>query len=235
MLPKFDILDVPSPLVNDQQARDFSNRILGGVAKRIAGGEPKDITYLKAGTIIGGLRYRFSFHSERYQVLNRNDYYMSLTTIYPFNDAESSEIISNRTQASSHETTTMPMADKRHEECESEGPTAYLALEHEFTFRMPRSRKVGSYFKTMNLIPLDEEEWEYEDDAEIGYSYDRTTAVNHLDVERLLRFGETAFDTHAYEEELTKITILDLRFMLGAFQSIGLLRRNCQLLSPKVL
>jgi hypothetical protein len=238
--------DIASTPINDRQARDFANRVLGSLANRLGGADWRAFNlerHIDLGKEKADIEFNVAFDEEDYC----HYYSLDFASIYPLNDDWDPSVINKLLH--------VPIGlNGIYEEDEDDDEFAfhyagdifegelsgedmipgYLSIGHSYIFNIPYGRGECAYGKSMNMTILDEDFDSI--DFDVVYmpgSFAETLEVK--DIENLFKYGEVMANTIQYEQDLTRVTFHDLDFIVSSLQAAKLVRSNCQPLSLRVL
>lgn len=227
-------LDRPSTIITGSQARDFANRILGGIANRLAGGEMWTRIHFSSEVDDGDERQQLKFEAEWDG--DESIYTISQTQIQALDQVEDPELVRQLLvqHSQQEEKTVEPLASSSLLDGEADEETSlpgFLAVEHAYLFRIPYRLTGVRTGKGLTLSVLDEASEQMASD--IVYSWGLQEETPPEDLEHLVHYGEAVMDSEARGAELTIMTVADLELILKAFQIRGLVRPTARVLSSR--
>lgn len=224
--------------LNSQQIRDFGNRVLPTVARRlgIESHERVTLDYGFADDISDtSLSYLAQYDSDE----DAYDYIVSISQQERLGSEWNEDAVRQIFAASPDSNFAISYVDEAGDEVDDPseavaiGYDGLLATEHSFMFHIPlKARQLAAAHKAMNYMIYDHDEEMVAGEP----AYNRHIAKdggNLLALERLWHDGELVSDLATEETDLSQVTAIDLKELLVWLKRGGLVSKNTVALSKR--
>lgn len=228
--------DLPSPELKSKQIRDFSNRLLLELACRTAGNSDGWTEISKTCEVVEvGVRHHFQFDATFDEETGFFGYHIEVSDVFEIDDGWrlNSDAVCADDDDEGVEDSTDDIDEEDSKGIVDVGESSYFSLDYDYNFYVPYGNRVAEATKTMSICLLDDELIGH--DNQVAYFHSMNSDEIPLeDIERLLKYGETALNIPEYEPHLSVVTVYDLHVVLRAMKRFGLVRADAKALSAGV-